>query len=258
MVFKVLVKLYKHSKLSAFVVDNSNLKDGESFKTLNHVGYTLKDIILGGQDGLVNVLGIVLAVAGATNENRIILISGLAATFAESLSMGAVALTSSKAANDFYKRELEREKKEIETIPSEEEKEVKIIYQRKGFKGKLLQEIVKKITSSKKLWLETMMQEELRLFPDEYKNPWRNAAIVGFSSFVGSLIPLIPFLFMSTKNGMMSSVILCSLVLFCIGAVKSKLTIGHWLKSGFEMVLVGLIAAVGGYLIGLMLGVLPF
>ncbi|MEK6857223.1 MAG: VIT1/CCC1 transporter family protein [Nanoarchaeota archaeon] len=239
------------------MVDNSKIKDGEKFKTLNHVGYTLKDIILGGQDGLVNVLGIVLAVAGATNENRIILISGLAATFAESLSMGAVALTSSKAANDFYKRELLREKQEIETIPDEEKKEVKIIYQRKGFSGKLLSDIVKKITSSKKIWLETMMQEELRLFPDEYKNPWRNAMIVGFSSLVGSLIPLIPFLLMSTKDGMISSVVLSSVVLFGIGAVKSKLTIGHWLKSGFEMVLIGLVAAGGGYLIGLALGALP-
>lgn len=239
------------------MVDNSKLKEGEMFKTFNRVGYTLKDVILGGQDGLVNVLGIVLAVAGATNENRIILISGLAATFAESLSMGAVALTSSKAANDFYKRELAREKKEIETMPKEEEKEIKIIYQRKGFSGKLLTDIVKKIISSKKIWLETMMQEELRLFPDEYKNPWRNAMIVGFSSFVGSLIPLIPFLWMSTKDGMISSVVLSSAILFGIGAVKSKLTIGHWLKSGLEMVLVGLIAAGGGYLIGLALGALP-
>ncbi len=239
------------------LVDNSDLKDGETFKTFNHVGYTLKDIILGGQDGIVNVLGIVLAVAGATNETRIVLISGLAATFAESLSMGAVALTSSKAANDFYKKELLREEQEIETIPHEEKKEVKIIYSRKGFSGKLLNDIVKKITSSKKIWLETMMQEELRLFPDEYKSPWRNAVIVGVASVVGSLIPLVPFVWMSTKDGMITSVVLCSVVLFVIGAVKAKLTIGHWIKSGFEMVCVGLVAALGGYLIGLALGAMP-
>mgnify|MGYP001573164656 FL=1 len=70
-------------------------------------------------------------------------------------------------------------------------------------------------------------------------------------------IPLIPFLLMSTKDGMISSVVLSSVVLFGIGAVKSKLTIGHWLKSGFEMVLIGLVAAGGGYLIGLALGALP-
>jgi VIT1/CCC1 family predicted Fe2+/Mn2+ transporter len=62
----------------------------------------LHDIILGGQDGLVNVLGIVLAVAAATASTRIILISGLAATFAESISMSAVAYTSAKAAKEYY------------------------------------------------------------------------------------------------------------------------------------------------------------
>ncbi len=68
----------------------------------NHKKHNLKDIILGGQDGLVNVLGIVLAVASATYATKDILIAGIAATFAESISMGAVAFTSSKAAKEYY------------------------------------------------------------------------------------------------------------------------------------------------------------
>lgn len=60
------------------------------------------DLILGGQDGLVNVLGVVLGVAAATMSTRVVLIAGLAATFAESISMGAVAYTSAKAAREYY------------------------------------------------------------------------------------------------------------------------------------------------------------
>ncbi|MDP2994367.1 MAG: VIT1/CCC1 transporter family protein, partial [Anaerolineales bacterium] len=48
----------------------------------------LSDIILGGQDGLVNVLGVILGVAAATSDPRIVMVAGLAATFAESVSMG--------------------------------------------------------------------------------------------------------------------------------------------------------------------------
>lgn len=59
------------------------------------------DLILGGQDGLVNVLGVVLGVAAATMSTRVVLIAGLAATFAESISMGAVAYTSAKAAKEY-------------------------------------------------------------------------------------------------------------------------------------------------------------
>lgn len=40
----------------------------------------LSDIILGGQDGLVNVLGVILGVAAATSDPHIILVAGLAAT----------------------------------------------------------------------------------------------------------------------------------------------------------------------------------
>jgi len=60
-----------------------------------HRKLDLRDIILGGQDGLVNVLGIVLGVAAASGNSRIVLVAGLAATFAESFSMAAVAYTSS-------------------------------------------------------------------------------------------------------------------------------------------------------------------
>src|SRR6266705_5370640 len=68
----------------------------------------LSDFILGSQDGLVNVLGVILGVAVASrnlaNPLTIILAGGLAATFAESISMGAVAYTSTLARRDHYLR----------------------------------------------------------------------------------------------------------------------------------------------------------
>ncbi len=76
-----------------------------SKKKVDHSGSAIiRDLILGGQDGLVNVFGVVLAVAEATQSRYIILISGLAATFAESISMAAVAYTSGKAGKEYYKK----------------------------------------------------------------------------------------------------------------------------------------------------------
>src|SRR5512147_261755 len=63
----------------------------------HHGTFHLSDVILGGQDGLVNVLGVILGVAAATSDSRIVMVAGLAATFAESVSMGAVAFTSTIA-----------------------------------------------------------------------------------------------------------------------------------------------------------------
>ena len=75
----------------------------------SNAGPILSDVILGGQDGLVNVLGIVLGVGIATQDPWIVIVAGLAATFAESLSMAAVAYTSTKASKDFYESEKMRE-----------------------------------------------------------------------------------------------------------------------------------------------------
>ena len=215
----------------------------------------IRDFILGFQDGLVNILGLVLGVASAVQSTKIVLISGLAATFAESISMAAVAYTSTKAAKEFYESELEREKKEIKEIPHMEVQEIRDIYYKKGFRGNQLESIVKKITSNKKLWLDTMMAEELRLFPEDYDKPVKSGFVVGISAIIGSLIPIVPFFFMPVKLSMTYALILSIIVLFIIGAVKSKVTIGDWRKSGIEMAVVGTFAALAGYLIGSLLGV---
>ncbi|MBI4450583.1 VIT1/CCC1 transporter family protein [Candidatus Woesearchaeota archaeon] len=214
----------------------------------------LRDIILGGQDGLVNVLGVVLGVAGATGQTRIVIITGLVATFAESISMGAVAYTSSKAAKSYYEGELAQEKEEIRTIPAQERKEIRDIYRAKGFKGQLLNRIVNHITSRKKLWLDTMMQEELKLSPEDYKNPAKDAIIVGLASVVGSVIPLLAFFFMPVKTGVIASLVISALFLFAVGAGKAKVTIGSWWKSGIELMLIGMLAALAGYGLGAWLG----
>ena len=215
----------------------------------------IRDIILGGQDGLVNVLGVILAVATATNDSKIVIIAGLAAAFAESISMAAVAYTSSKAANDYYKRKLAQEKRDVIEKPDEERKEIYDVYSKKGFKGTLLNSIVKKITSDKSLWVETMMAEEHRLYPEDYDSPKKSALVVGLAAIVGSFIPLLPFLFLSIKLGIITSVAASTIALFATGAITAKLTIGGWKKSGAEMALVGISAAVAGYLIGYVLGV---
>ena len=64
----------------------------------------LRDVILGGQDGLVNVLGITLGLFTAHASTRVILVAGLAAAFSEAISMGAVAYTSARADKEIVKQ----------------------------------------------------------------------------------------------------------------------------------------------------------
>jgi len=213
----------------------------------------LADIILGGQDGLVNVLGVILGIAAATSDPRIVLVAGLAATFAESISMGAVAYTSTLAEADFYESERAREYRHIQEVPKLEREEVRQLYQDKGFQGELLDRIVDTITTNKDVWVAVMMAEEHQLMPTDRKQALRAALLVGFSAIVGSLIPLAPFLFLPIVTSMVASVAVTALVLFAVGVYKARMTVGHPGKSGLEMAVIGTVSALVGYAVGALL-----
>lgn len=211
----------------------------------------LSDIILGGQDGLVNVLGVILGVAAATSNTHIVLVAGLAATFAESVSMGAVAYTSTVADAEFYESEREREYRHIREVPRLEKQEIREIYANKGFKGELLERIVETITADKDVWVAVMMAEEHQLTPSDRKKALRSALIVGLAAIIGSLIPLAPFMFTPVKTGIWVSILSAALVLFVFGMVKARLTVGRPLRSGFELALIGTVSALVGFAVGL-------
>lgn len=224
-----------------------SIKHGESHKT----AFRLPEIILGGQDGLVNVLGLVLGVAAATSDGRVVIAAALAATFAESISMAGVAYTSKLAEADYYQSEYEREKWEVENFPEAEGAEVRAMYKRFGFTGKLLDDIVRQITSNKRNWVELMMAQELKLEPVDRKSALSNSLIVGFSTLVGSIIPLFPFFILHVSIALRISLILSSIILFMVGYYKAKVTLGRSLiRQGLEMMIIGIVSALVGYLIG--------
>ncbi len=209
------------------------------------------EIILGGQDGLVNVLGVILGVAIATSSNNVVIVAGLAAAFAESISMAAVAYTSRIAEADYYQSEYEMEMWEIEKYPEEERSEVREIYRTYGFEGKMLEQIVETLTKDKKLWVRVMMEQELRLELVDRRGALSYAFIVGVSAIVGSFIPLTAFFFAPTFVAINISLVISALVLFIVGYYKAQKTLGrNFMRQGIEMMVIGMCSALVGYLIG--------
>jgi predicted membrane protein (TIGR00267 family) len=223
-------------------------------------GGALSDVILGGQDGLVNVLGVILGVAAATPDPNIVLAGGLAATFAESISMGAVAYTSTLADRDFYLAELAREQREIREVPEVEREEVRAVYREYGLEGDALEQVTRAITSNEEVWLKVMMSEELKLQPVAESGALRSALIVGGAAVVGSLIPLMPFVLvplglLSRLAAILISIAVSALALFVVGVYKARLTVGKPGRSGLQMALIGIVSALAGYAIGALFGV---
>ncbi len=180
----------------------------------------LRDVILGGQDGLVNILGIILGVIAGGGSKTVLLAAGFAAAITESISMGAVGYTSSVSQRDYYRAERAREATEIDTMPQAERQEIREIYATKGFSGDLLERVVDTITANRDSWLSTMMDEELHLQPVRSADIFRSAIVITIATLIGHLIPLLPFV------------------------------VGDWRKSGAKMLAIGLGAAGVGFLIG--------
>lgn len=235
---------------------NNNLqaarKAHKLHQEMHNTEFTLSDIILGGQDGIVNVLGVVLGIAAASNDLRIVIAGGLAATFAESISMAAVAYTSTLSEAQYYTGEKNREIWEIENLPEQEKEEIRQIYAKKGFTGELLEKVVATITGDKKVWLNAMMEEELKIEPVAKNTAFKSSLIVGVSAIIGSIIPLIPFFFFSLQSSIILAIIAAGTALFLVGVYKAKTTVGSPGRSGVEMMIIGIVSAMVGYLVGLL------
>jgi predicted membrane protein (TIGR00267 family) len=211
---------------------------------------SLRDVILGGQDGLVNMLGIALGVVAAGGSTHVLIITGVAAAITESISMGAVAYTSFGSDRDFYLAERKREQSEISSRPEEEREEIREIYAAKGFGGQLLDDVVSTITSNRETWVSTMMNEELHLQPVAQQSLVQSAVIVTVATLIGHLIPIVPFMVVARTPAIVLAIVLSAVTLFAVGVYSAKTLVGDWRKSGLQMVAIGLGAAALGFLIG--------
>ncbi len=210
----------------------------------------LRDVILGGQDGLVNILGIILGVIAGGGSKTVLLAAGFAAAITESISMGAVGYTSSVSQRDYYQAERAREAAEIDAMPDAERQEIREIYASKGFAGDLLDRVVDTITANRESWLGTMMDEELHLQPVQTADILRSAFVITIATLIGHLVPLLPFVWLTRAPALVLAIVLSGLVLFGVGVYSAVTLVGDWRKSGLKMLVIGLGAAGVGFLIG--------
>jgi len=222
---------------------------------------SFSDFILGSQDGLVNVLGIILGMSAATSNVRLILVATMAALGAESVSMGAVAYTSTLQKRRLYLSEVDQETKRLKELHSlgYDEALNALVLMGWGLRGKELEEAARRIAANPKAMVDLMMSYGLKMEPVGAGEARHSGLVVLASTFVGSAIPIIPFI-LSVGNviaGAIGSVALSAVVLFFVGWYGARVTTGSVWKSGMQMLVIGLIAGFAGFLIGHFLGAPP-
>lgn len=213
------------------------------------------DFIYGSIDGAVTTFAIVAGVIGASLPSGIVLILGFANLFADGFSMAAANFQAAKARNEFIQMKRKQEEWEIDNLAEQERDEIRDIYRGKGFKDELLEEIVRVITSRRKVWVDTMMKEELGLIEDE-KSPLESS----ISTFIGfnviGLIPLIPFMIFlmigleANSEAFLYSTLSIIAAFFLVGMIKGKIVKRSKFRSGIYTLIIGGVASVVAYLVG--------
>jgi VIT1/CCC1 family predicted Fe2+/Mn2+ transporter len=145
--------------------------------------------VLGANDGIVSVAGLVVGVAGATADRTAILTAGIAGLVAGALSMAGGEYVSVSTQRDTERAMLNLEMHELKTMPEAEERELAEIYERKGLSPELAARVARELTENDAL--QAHAEAELGIDPKELTNPWQ-AAWASFASFsIGALLPVL-------------------------------------------------------------------
>ncbi len=222
--------------------------------------YFLKDFVYGGMDGVVTTFSVISGVMGAKLSPTIILIMGFANLFADGFSMAIGNIMSVRTEKELYEMEKKRETEETKKFPEEEIEDIRKIYRKKGFSGRLLDDVVKVITSKRRVWVDTMMKEELGLSVDN--TDLKKSSLITLISFMSmGVIPLLSYIALQLFNideavANMVSVDMTLFTLFIIGSIKGKMVKKSMFKSGMEVMAVGGIAATVAYLTGYILKII--
>jgi len=211
---------------------------------------SIRDFVFGFGDGVNTSLGLAAGVGGAAVSSDFIILAALVAMFTGAKAMAVQNYLAVKSQRELLTSEINRENWEIENKPEDERKEIEDIYKAKGFTGKDLEMIVDKITSDKKVWLNTMLTEELNLNLEILGHPIKSAFRMFGAFLVGGILPIIPFFFSSGFTPLFIAIGTSLTASFIVGAVKSRMANTSLIKGGIEMAGLGTGIALIGYGIG--------
>lgn len=212
-------------------------------------GGFVRNVVYGFNDGLTANFGLVAGVIGASVAPHIVLISGLAGTIADALSMGSSGYLAAKSEQEVYAHEIALEREEIRMMPEVEEEELALVYEAKGIEPARARQMAAQVMLDPARALEEQVREELKI-GEAHTTPLREGWITGSATAVGAFLPVAPFLVLDGRAAIWTSFAVAMLSHFAVGAARSVFTGRGMLRSGMDMFIVGVGVAAVGYVVG--------
>jgi len=219
-------------------------------------GNALRAAVLGANDGLVSNTSLIMGVAGASFSNTTILITGFAGLLAGASSMAMGEWLSVQSSRELYERQIGIEAEELREAPLEEQQELSLIYQAKGATKEEADRFAATLIRDEKNALDTLAREELGIDLESLGGSAWEAAATSFALFcAGALVPLVPFLLLSGRAALFTSIGVSAGALFLMGVFITLLTGRHPFFSGLRQLLIGLAAAGITFVVGRWVGI---
>ena len=205
---------------------------------------TVRDIVIGMSDGLTVPFALAAGLSGAHASASIVVLAGIAEIAAGSVAMGLGGYLAARTDEEHYRSELQREIDETREMPEEELAEVGRVFQGWGLTDQQIEPIVATISADERRWVDFMMKFELNLEEPDPKRAVYSAATIAASYVVGGLIPLSPYMAISSVDeGLWWSVGVTAVALFVFGYLKGRFTGISPLKGAVQTALIGGLAA---------------
>lgn len=211
---------------------------------------SIREVVFGAQDGLVSTFAVVAGLAAAGVGSLVVLLGGAVSAVAGVLSMSIGTFLASRAQRQLYETELAREGREIREHPGEEIAELIAALHGRGMSRPDAAEVARRIGRHPDLLLSTLAIFELGLAPQRLGTPARDALVMAVAFAVGSVVPLVSFLFGPALPALALSAVLTVAALFLVGVLKARVAGVSPLRSGLEVA----VLAVGSALVSFGLG----
>lgn len=215
-------------------------------------GGNFRAAVFGVNDGLVSNASLIMGMAGASSNPKIVYLAGVAGLLAGAFSMAAGEYVSMRSQRELYEYQIGLERDELLAYPDEETEELALIYAARGLPLDQARDVARQIMLDPEQALAALAREELGLNPDDLGSPW-GAAFSSFLAFsAGAMVPLLPFVV--GRGNVLTIALVTGLALFCVGALLSLFTGRGAMLSGLRMVLIGGIAGLVTYFVGHFIG----
>jgi VIT1/CCC1 family predicted Fe2+/Mn2+ transporter len=211
----------------------------------------VREAIFGAQDGLVSTLAVVSTVSGATNDRFAILVAGIATGLAGVFSMAAGEYLSSKSQREVALAQIAIDRDKVARKRQVAQAELAYMLEEEGLEDDEASVVAAIIARHPEVLLNTKVEKEFGMAVEEASgSPLQGALVMGGAFGLGALAPIMPYLILPVDFASYLSIVATGVVLFAIGVVKTRWTKGNPILSGIEILLVGALAGIVGFLFG--------